>query len=89
MPTCFCFFLITLSFRRYWGTKKVQMYGHLSIAVSSIIVMILWYPLTDGENGASAYILFFFYLLFYYAVNCKWLLQFIECCVCARATLPN
>ena len=41
------------------------MYGHLSIAVSSIIVMILWYPLTannggDGENRASAYILFFF-----------------------------
>ena len=63
-------------FTRYWGTKKVQMYGHLSIAASSVVVMVLWAPLTADdddadENRVRAYILFLFYLLFYYAVNCE------------------
>uniref|UniRef100_A0A7S2E5R6 Major facilitator superfamily (MFS) profile domain-containing protein n=1 Tax=Octactis speculum TaxID=3111310 RepID=A0A7S2E5R6_9STRA len=55
---------------RYWGTKRVQLSGFASIAVSSVIVAVVWTPLTsDDASEGSAYILFAIYLLFYYAVN--------------------
>ena len=54
---------------RYWGTKKVQTYGHASIAASSLFVALLWIPLTKEDSKTNAYILFAIYLVFYYAVN--------------------
>jgi hypothetical protein len=55
---------------RYWGTKKVQTWGHASIAVTAVIVAGLWGPLSaDGGSGGRSEILFAVYLLFYFAVN--------------------
>jgi PHS family inorganic phosphate transporter-like MFS transporter len=55
---------------RYWGTKKVQMLGHASIAASSVLVACAWGPLTTNDGaGGRAEFLFAIYLIFYFAVN--------------------
>mmetsp|Transcript_57425 Transcript_57425/g.98910 ORF Transcript_57425/g.98910 Transcript_57425/m.98910 type:complete len:191 (+) Transcript_57425:2-574(+) len=55
---------------RYWGTKKVQTWGHAGISISALVVAILWRPLSaNGGSGGRSEILFTVYLLFYFAVN--------------------
>ena len=55
---------------RFWGTKKVQTYGHASIAAASVLVAVAWAPLTaHGGGGGRAELLFAIYLVFYFAVN--------------------